>query len=112
MLDVFESMFGTPPQTIAWGHSLGGMITAGLVQQFPARFSGALPMCGVLSGTGGLLNQSLDSAFAFNTLLAGGALQVVNITNPTLNWIRRKRFSLRPRPHRKGRRESLWSRHL
>ena len=83
-LDAFESMFGTPLQTIAWGHSLGGEVTAALVQQFPARFAAAQPMCGVLSGTGGFFNQYLDSAFAFNTLLAGGSLQLVHITNPTL----------------------------
>ena len=62
------------------------MITAGLVQQYPSRFSGALPMCGVVAGGVGLWNEALDGAFAFNTLLAGGALQVVNITNPTQDY--------------------------
>lgn len=84
-LDVFESMFGTPAQTIAWGHSLGGEVTAALVQAYPDRFAAAQPMCGVLSGSVGFWNQHLDGAFAFNTLLAGGSLQVVHITNPTLN---------------------------
>ena len=84
-LDVFESMFGTPVQTIAWGHSLGGEVTAALVQAYPDRFAAAQPMCGVLSGSVGFWNQHLDGAFAFNTLLAGGSLQVVHITNPTLN---------------------------
>ena len=85
-LDVFQSLVGTPTETIAWGHSLGGMITAGLVQQYPNRFNGALPMCGVVAGGVGLWNEVLDGAFAFNTLLAGGTLQVVNITNPTQNY--------------------------
>src|SRR6202142_656165 len=31
-LDVFTAKVGTPTTTIAWGHSLGGMITPGLVQ--------------------------------------------------------------------------------
>jgi hypothetical protein len=31
VLDVFQSLVGTPTHTIAWGHSLGGMITAGLL---------------------------------------------------------------------------------
>src|SRR5580693_9379515 len=43
-LNVFDKIVGTPTRTIAWGHSLGGMITAGLVQRYPARFNGALPM--------------------------------------------------------------------
>src|SRR5271169_5991182 len=81
-LDAFETAVGTPINTIAWGHSLGGMITAGLVQEYPSRFNAALPMCGVLAGGVGLWNEALDGAFAFNTLLAGGLLQVDHITNP------------------------------
>jgi pimeloyl-ACP methyl ester carboxylesterase len=81
-LDAFESAVGTPITTIAWGHSLGGMITAGLVQEFPDRFNAAHPMCGVVSGGVGTWNGSLDVAFAFNTLVAGGTLQVVDITDP------------------------------
>jgi pimeloyl-ACP methyl ester carboxylesterase len=84
-LDAFDSLVGTPTTTIAWGHSLGGMITAGLVQEYPSRFDAALPMCGVLGGGVGTWNQALDAEFAFNILLAGGSLQVVNITNPTTN---------------------------
>jgi len=85
VLDVFQNLVGTPTQTIAWGHSLGGMITAGLVQNFPDRFTAALPMCGVLAGGVGLWNEALDGAFAFNTLVAVGGLQVFDITNPDLN---------------------------
>lgn len=85
-LDVFKSLVGKPQHTIAWGHSLGGIITAGLIQRFPQRFDAALPMCGVLAGGVGTWNQGLDSAFAFKTLLAfGSGLQLVNITSPTTN---------------------------
>jgi pimeloyl-ACP methyl ester carboxylesterase len=86
VLDAFQSMVGTPIQTIAWGHSLGGEVTAGLVQQYPDRFNAALPMCGVLAGSVGHWNQGLDAAFAFNTLLAGGALEMVHITNPAQDY--------------------------
>ncbi len=82
LLDFFEQTCGHPHRTIAWGHSLGGIITAGLVQLFPKRFSGALPMCGVLAGGVGTWNQALDGAFAFNVLLAGNSLPIVNL-NPT-----------------------------
>ena len=85
-LDAFDSQLGTPTRTIAWGHSLGGIITAGLLQDDPSRFQAALPMCGVLSGGVATWNQALDSAFALQQLLAGGsALQIVNIQNPTAN---------------------------
>jgi pimeloyl-ACP methyl ester carboxylesterase len=86
VLDRFTSLVDQPRRTIAWGHSLGGIITAGLVQNFPERFSGAVPLCGVMAGSIGLLNEWLDSAFAFKTLLASGSeLQVVNISDPTAN---------------------------
>jgi pimeloyl-ACP methyl ester carboxylesterase len=85
VLKAFHQSFGRPLRTIAWGHSLGGMITAGLIQRFPDHFDAALPMCGVLSGGIGTWNQTLDSAFAFNTLIAADSLQVVNITDPTTN---------------------------
>lgn len=86
VLDLFSQTVGVPKRTIAWGHSLGGMITAGLIQRYPDRFDGALPMCGVLSGGIATWNTALDSAFAFKTLLGpGSGLQVVNITDPLAN---------------------------
>jgi pimeloyl-ACP methyl ester carboxylesterase len=86
VLDKFQALVGTPSSTIAWGGSMGGIITGGLIQQYPGRFQGALPMCGVMGGAVGFWNQALDAAFAFQTLLASNVgLQVVNITNPANN---------------------------
>lgn len=93
VLDWFRSNFGRPARTIAWGHSLGGIITAGLLQRNPERFSGGLPMCGVVAGGVGTWNQALDSAFAVKTLLAGSApLEIVGtkaspFTNPFANFL-------------------------
>jgi hypothetical protein len=62
------------------------MITAGLIQDDPGRFTAALPMCGVLAGGIATWNVALDSAFAVQQLLGpGSGLQVVNITDPTAN---------------------------
>ena len=84
VLDIFDNTFGHPRRTIAWGHSLGGMITAGLIQRNPRRFDAALPMCGVLSGGVATWNTALDAELAFSVLSAPGyPLQLVNITNPT-----------------------------
>jgi pimeloyl-ACP methyl ester carboxylesterase len=83
-LDAFGQAYRTPDRTIAWGHSLGGIITAGLIQQYPGRFSAALPMCGVLSGGVATWNTALDAAFAFQQLL-DPSVQVTGITNPTGN---------------------------
>jgi pimeloyl-ACP methyl ester carboxylesterase len=86
VLDVFKRAFRHPDRTIAWGHSLGGIITAGLIQTHPDRFTAALPMCGVLSGGVATWNTALDSEFAFATLVApGSGLQVVNISDPKTN---------------------------
>ncbi|HET9409010.1 MAG TPA: hypothetical protein VFO39_17330 [Candidatus Sulfotelmatobacter sp.] len=85
VLDIFSGTVAPPVRTIAWGHSLGGIITAGLIQKFPERFNAALPMCGVLSGGVATWNQALDSAFAFNILVAGNLLQIVNISDPNGN---------------------------
>ena len=80
VLDVFKSKGYNATRTIAWGHSLGGMITAGLVQLFPNRFDAALPMCGVVAGGPGVWNQGLDSEFAFLTLQAPGAFRLSGFT--------------------------------
>jgi predicted esterase len=87
VLDEFQRQVGRPSTTIAWGHSLGGIMTAGLVQVAPQRFDGALPMCGVLAGGVGTWNVALDSLFAFKTLLGQGTtLQIVRITDPLGNF--------------------------
>ena len=80
VLDLFDAQVGHPTRTIAWGHSLGGMITAGLVQLFPERFTAALPMCGVVAGGPGVWNQGLDSEFALAVLQAPGAFRLVDFT--------------------------------
>lgn len=93
LLGHFQDEHGKPARTIAWGHSLGGIITAGLIQLHPERFAGAIPMCGVVAGGVGVWNQGLDAEFVLKTLApepAASALQLVNITNtgfgPTSNF--------------------------
>jgi pimeloyl-ACP methyl ester carboxylesterase len=83
-LSAFDRAFGKPRTTIAWGHSLGGIITAGLIQDFPHLFNAALPMCGVLAGGVATWNTALDAAFAFQQLIDPN-IQVVNIKNPSAN---------------------------
>ncbi len=85
-LNAFDQLVGTPAQTIAWGHSLGGIITAGLIQDYPGRFSAALPMCGVVAGGVASWNAGLDGAFAFQQLI-DPSVQIVNISAPVANLI-------------------------
>ncbi len=82
----FDHLVGHPSRTIAWGHSLGGMITAGLIQVAPDLFTAALPMCGVVAGGVQTWNLALNSALAVQQLLGPtSGLQIVNITDPTTN---------------------------
>src|SRR6266568_1530782 len=86
LLDLFDQRFSKPKRVIAWGGSLGGIVTAGLVQLYPDRFAGAIPICGVLAGGVATWNTGLDAAYAFKTLLAPGTqLQLVGITDPQAN---------------------------
>jgi pimeloyl-ACP methyl ester carboxylesterase len=69
-LDVFTARFGHPRRTIAWGTSMGGMITAGLAERAGQRFAGTLSMCGLTQGSVANFNNTLDPLFAIRTLLA------------------------------------------
>ncbi|HEV8556278.1 MAG TPA: hypothetical protein VGR06_07775 [Actinophytocola sp.] len=71
-LDALTARFGPARRTIAWGTSLGGMITAGLAERAGSRFAGTLSMCGLLQGGVANWNNTLDPAFAVKTLLAPG----------------------------------------
>ena len=86
LLDYFSKHAGKPKRVIAWGASLGGIITAGLVQLHPERFAAALSLCGVLAGGVATWNAELDSAYAFKTLLAPrSALQLTHVTDAAAN---------------------------
>ena len=86
LLDLFGQKFGKPNRVIAWGASLGGIITAGLVQLYPDRFAGAMPLCGVLSGGIATWNAELDTAYAFKTLFApNSTLQLAHVTDGSAN---------------------------
>jgi pimeloyl-ACP methyl ester carboxylesterase len=83
-VQTFGKLVGKPRHVIAWGHSLGGIITAGLIQRYPHAFSAALPMCGVLSGGVATWNTALDAALVFKTF-GDPKVQIVHIKNPAAN---------------------------
>ncbi len=87
LLDRFEDRFGKPRRTIAWGESMGGMITAGLVERHPRRFDGALPFCGILGGAVGLWNQNLDLEYAVKTLLSADPNPAVSVPASQLELV-------------------------
>lgn len=84
--DRFAEAVGAPERTLAWGHSIGGLLTAALVQSHPDRFDGALVVCGTLGGGVGTHNQQLDCTSAFATLAAPHApIELVDISRPPRN---------------------------
>jgi hypothetical protein len=72
-LDEFNRRFGRARRTLAWGTSLGGMITTALAERHGHRFAGALAMCGLEQGAVANWNNTLDPVFAVRTLLAPDA---------------------------------------
>jgi pimeloyl-ACP methyl ester carboxylesterase len=87
LLDRFRRRFGKPRRTVAWGSSMGGMVTAGLIQRHPQRFDGALPMCGILGGGVGLWNQNLDMQYALKTLLSASPDPAVSVPASQLELV-------------------------
>lgn len=86
VLDAFAARVGRPRRTIAWGSSMGGLVTALLAERHPDRFQAALPMCGGLAGGVTMWNLRLDGAFAFRTLLAPSSdLQLTGIRDAAGN---------------------------
>lgn len=66
----FTARYGKPKRVIAWGMSMGGLVTSALVEHAPRRVDGGLAMCASIGGAVGMMNMALDGAYAFRTLLA------------------------------------------
>ncbi len=47
----FNSLVGKPNRVYVIGHSMGGHVTAKIIEQYPGAYDGALPMCGVMGDT-------------------------------------------------------------
>src|SRR6201994_4737785 len=70
-----------PTQVLAFGTSMGGLISALEDQQSDGRLDGALTTCGLVAGGIQLNNYQLDGEYAINKLLAGDAAKLVNYTS-------------------------------
>jgi hypothetical protein len=70
-----------PKQVLAFGTSMGGLISALEDQQSDGRLDGALTTCGLVGGGINLNNYQLDGEYALDKLLAGNAAKLVNYTS-------------------------------
>ncbi|MGW7084194.1 DUF6351 family protein [Streptomyces sp. NPDC054871] len=68
-LDAFTGKVGEARRTVAWGESLGGLITTTIAERHPGRVDGSLSMCGLVHGGVANWNSTLDATFALRTLL-------------------------------------------
>src|SRR2546429_4384927 len=50
LLDLFDQKIGKPKRVIAWGHSMGGLISAGIRPPRPRRLSTEMPVRRALAG--------------------------------------------------------------
>jgi hypothetical protein len=82
-LRALEHITGPPRRVIAWGTSMGGLVSALEAQQGRGRIDGALTTCGLVAGALNLNNYQLDGEYALSRLLAPGQpVQLVNYTTP------------------------------
>jgi hypothetical protein len=69
-LHKLEAITGRPHRTIAWGTSMGGLVSALEAQQASGRIDGALTTCGLVAGAVNMNNYQLDGEYALAHLLA------------------------------------------
>ena len=82
----FARVYGKPTRVIAWGSSMGGLVTTALAEQSHPAVDGALPMCASIGGAVGMMNMALDGAYAFRTLVAPDAgIRLVEIDDDRVN---------------------------
>lgn len=82
----FSKAHKKPARTIAWGSSMGGLVTTALAEQKRPKIDGAIAFCPSIGGAVGMMNMGLDGAFAFKNLVPeADALQLVGITDDMAN---------------------------
>ena len=56
-------------EIVAWGDSMGGLITQILAQENPGKIAGTLPMCGVMEGPEQAFSSAMTVLFTWKTLV-------------------------------------------
>jgi hypothetical protein len=82
-LAALEELTGPPRRTIAWGTSMGGLVSALEAEDPGRRLDGVLSTCGLVAGALTLNNYQLDAEYALARLLAPGQdVKLVRFTSP------------------------------
>ena len=81
--DLQANLPGAPRRVIAFGTSMGGLISALEDENANGRINGALSTCGIVAGGIQLNNYQLDGEYAMLQLLAAGApIKLVHFISP------------------------------
>ncbi len=82
-LQRFRQEHATPQRTIAYGRSMGGLVTSLIAEVPDSGVDGAVATCGLLGGGVALNNYQLDAAYATAELLVGDSnLQLTGFRSP------------------------------
>jgi dienelactone hydrolase len=82
----FARRYGKPKRVIAYGFSMGGLVTTALAERPHPVINGALALCSSMGGSLAMMNMGLDGAFVFRTLVAPeSAIELVGMTDDRAN---------------------------
>ncbi|AHE52359.1 alpha/beta hydrolase family protein [Sphingomonas sanxanigenens] len=82
----FAARHGKPKRVIAWGSSMGGLVTTALAERRGSGIDGGVAMCASIGGALGMMNMALDGAYAFRTLIAPDAdIRIVDVDDDRAN---------------------------
>lgn len=86
VIDAFAQRYGQPQRVIAYGYSMGGLVTTALVEKTRPKVDGGISLCSSMGGALGMMNMGLDGAWTFRTLVApDSGIAVVNIVDDQAN---------------------------
>lgn len=81
-LDAAIAQIGEQPDhVLAYGTSMGGLVTGRLAESAGDVIAGAMPTCGLMHGGVDLNNYQLDGSHAINELLADQDIQIESYAN-------------------------------
>ncbi|MEG3179613.1 alpha/beta hydrolase family protein [Sphingomonas sp. LT1P40] len=82
----FAAKYGKPKRVIAWGSSMGGLVSTALAEIKGSGIDGAAAMCASIGGSLGMMNMALDGAYAFRLLVATDArIRLVDVDDDRVN---------------------------
>ena len=74
----FEMTYGKPEICIVTGHSMGGIISLAIIENFPVEYDGALPLCGWLSPVYTLLKNGFDLLVTYDYLFGDNDGKIIS----------------------------------